>query len=188
MSKSAQIRELAAQGVGTAEIARRLGIRYQFAYGVLARVNQLPSSARQAKPPTAVKPELTAERLLAGGFVLAASWVSDAEGGIALNKPLPKEAGVYAFVIEGRAHYVGLASMGLSRRAYFYARPSATQRTSLRLNGMLIEHAAAGTEVQIYVATPPDGEWNDLPVDYCAGLELGLIRCFSLPWNKRSAG
>lgn len=40
MSKSEQIRQLAAQGKKVGEIAKLLGIRYQFAYNVLKRASK----------------------------------------------------------------------------------------------------------------------------------------------------
>ena len=42
MSVSENIRALAREGLSTAEIARRLGIRYQHAYNVLKSDNVLP--------------------------------------------------------------------------------------------------------------------------------------------------
>jgi hypothetical protein len=42
--------------------------------------------------------------------------------------------------------------------------------------------------IDIYTAVPPDLEWNGLPIHGSAGLELGLIKKFALPWNVRSAG
>jgi hypothetical protein len=41
--------------------------------------------------------------------------------------------------------------------------------------------------IEVYTAVPPNLEWNGLPVHGSAGLELGLIRKYSLPWNVRSA-
>lgn len=174
--------------MATAEIARQLGIRYQFAYGVIARDGNVPARPRRSTGARPTKPTLHVDHLLSSGFELAACWVAGDDGRIALDRALPKLPGVYAFAIGGVVQYVGLASIGLAKRTYFYARPGATQRTSLRLNALLLEHQATGTVVEVYVAMPPDGTWNSLPVDFCAGLELGLIRTFDLPWNKRSAG
>jgi hypothetical protein len=89
--------------------------------------------------------------------------------------------------MDGHAYYVGLATMGLAKRLHFYARPGATQRTSLRINGLLVDLLTAGRRVAIYTAHPPDQAWNDLPMSGDAGLELGLIEAFDLPWNKRGA-
>lgn len=160
--------------------------------------NFLPGSRRDVAPAAMVsatgaleavtalprRPLLTAERLLAAGFKIAGEWVI-ADGRIRTSQPMPKGRGVYAFVIDGSAVYVGLATMGLARRLHFYARPGSTQTTSLRLNALLGEMAAAGGRVEIYIAEPPNLSWNGLPVSGDAGLELGLIEAFELIWNKR---
>ncbi len=41
--------------------------------------------------------------------------------------------------------------------------------------------------IDIYAAIPPGLEWNGLPIHGSAGLELGLIKKYALPWNMRSA-
>jgi len=190
MTKAAAIRALADEGLSVAEIARNVGVRYQHAYNVLKR------SGGEARPPqtTAIasappsKPPLTVEHLVEGGFRHAASWtVADNE--VRIDRPLPKERGVYAFIIDGQAMYVGVATMGLAKRLYFYGKPGATQKTSLRLNDVIRRQITEdGNVIDIYVATPPQLEWNGLPVSGDAGLELGLIQTFRLPWNVRSAG
>ncbi len=75
--------------------------------------------------------------------------------------------------------------MGLRKRLYFYAKPGVTQRTSRRLNEILIKELSKGASIAIYTACPPDLDWNGLPVSGVAGLELGLIEAFHLPWNIR---
>lgn len=101
---------------------------------------------------------------------------------------MPKDVGVYAFAVGGVVQYVGVATMGLAKRTYFYARPGVTQRTSLRINELLLDQTASGAVVDVYVATPENLAWRGLPVHGAAGLELGLIKAFNLPWNKRSVG
>jgi hypothetical protein len=101
---------------------------------------------------------------------------------------LPKEVWVYAFARGEGVQYVGVATMGLAKRIYFYGRPGVTQRTSLRVNALIREALVTGSSIDIYIALPPDLEWNGLPVHGSAGLELGLIKKFRLPWNMWSAG
>jgi hypothetical protein len=96
--------------------------------------------------------------------------------------------GVYAFARDGVALYVGVATMGLAKRLYFYAKPGITQRTSQRLNGIIKSELQQVSFTDIYTSIPPDLEWNGLPIHGSAGLELGLIKRFALPWNMRSAG
>jgi hypothetical protein len=78
--------------------------------------------------------------------------------------------------------------MGLAKRIYFYAKPGVSQRTSLRLNNTIRRELQAATRIDVLIAQPDDMEWNGLPVHGAAGLELGLIKAYSLPWNMRSAG
>lgn len=132
------------------------------------------------------RPTLNAEQLLGSGFKLCAQWRLTARRTLETDHPLPPEKGVYAFVGRGVALYVGVASMGLRKRLYFYAKPGVTQRTSQRLNAILIDELTKGESIEIYAATPPDLEWNGLPVSGVAGLEIGLIERFHLPWNIRS--
>ena len=192
MTTSSNIRALAREGLSTAQIARRLGIRYQHAYNVLKPTKELRAADAQsdARPQAGnrpLKPALVVDELTASGFDLTSRWTLSGEGELALDQPLPRAIGVYAFVKSNVALYVGLATMGLARRIYFYGKPGATQRTSQRLNALLKNELLAGSAIDIYTAAPPDLEWNGLPIHGSAGLELGLIKKFALPWNKRSA-
>jgi hypothetical protein len=190
MTISDSIRKLASEGCETAEIARRLGIRYQHAYNVLKTSSpKARSSTESAKNPNSLlaKPALSVETLKAAGFVLSSRWLLSPENELAIETPLPKDVGVYAFVRGSIACYVGVATMGLAKRLYFYAKPGVTQRTSVRLNQILKGELVASPSIEIYTATPSDLEWNGLPVHGSAGLELGLIKKYDLPWNLRSA-
>jgi hypothetical protein len=127
------------------------------------------------------------DALVAGGFTFAGRWVLSNTGHLVLDRPLTKAVGVYAFVKDGAALYVGVATIGLAKRLYFYGKPGPTQRTSQRLNGIIKNELMAAPFMDIYTAVPPDLEWNGLPVHGSAGLELGLIKKYALPWNIRSA-
>ncbi len=193
MSISASIRKLAEEGLATADIAKRLGIRYQHAYGVLKGYRlRTSSNERTAGEPLAscastAKPELNVEVLLAGGFTFSGSWKLSQHGALQPTVPLSKNVGVYAFAKDGVALYVGVATMGLAKRLYFYGRPGASQRTSQRVNALIKAELANNSVIEIYTALPSDFEWNGLPVHGSAGLELGIIKKYSLPWNMRSA-
>ena len=187
-TKSEQIRTLRREGVAIAEIASRLGIRYQHAYKV-CRDEELSSnreaSAREGRSRSRIrKPTLTVDALLKGGFVRAGCWSS---GEKRLNCPadLPTEAGVYAFSINDVVVYVGLASRSLAQRLYLYGNPGASQRTNVRLNAVIRGEIVSGFTVEIYYARPPDLEWNGFKISGAEGLESGLIREFDLPWNMR---
>lgn len=193
MTKADQIRALAAEGLKSAEIAAVLGIRYQHAYNV---INAGPRRTLEAttKPPLTIRPEtrpqgkpaLTTEILISGGFKRVGQWISSRDG-LALETPAPKSKGVYAFVKAGVALYVGVATKGLAGRLYSYGRPGISQRTNQRLKAIILAELSGPEAIEIYVAMPPDLEWNCLPVNGSAGLELGLIEKFSLPWNVRGA-
>lgn len=196
MTVSEEIRVLARDGLSVAEIARRLGIRYQHAYNVL-KANGLLSTARSrvapdtnapTRPLAARKPPLMVEELERGGFEFAGRWVQSDTGDPTIDRTLPNAIGVYAFAKNGTVLYVGVATMGLAKRLYFYAKPGVTQRTSQRLNGIIRNELLAVPFIEIYTACPPDLQWNSLPVHGSAGLELGLIKKYALPWNMRSAG
>lgn len=133
------------------------------------------------------KPTLTTEMLLDAGFVHAARWMLDPQLHLTVDEPLPKEVGVYAIAKDGIVVYVGVATGGLKGRLYGYQRPGIGQQTNLRLNAVIKEELATTSDLAILIATPGDMEWNGLPVHGAAGLELGIIKKYSLPWNVRSA-
>lgn len=177
--------------------------RLRRAPGPLGKIANYPAGSRQASLHTAAaiaepdlegepiavtrnRPRLGEDVLQRAGFRVIGEWTAEA-GRLAPDRRLPPEPGVYAFVVEGAARYVGLAARGLAKRLYFYGRPGATQRTSQRLNGILLEALGAGKRVQIYAVSPAPSDWNGLPVSLAAGLELGLIECFELSWNIRGA-
>ncbi|WP_310473794.1 hypothetical protein [Sandarakinorhabdus sp.] len=191
MTKSDEIRRLSDSGLSVTEIAARLGIRYQHAYNVLKNAGKLPAprqtALRPKKPPAATKPPLSAQTLLDAGFQQASKWTLDANGALTLSKALPQDEGVYAFVKNELVQYVGVATMGLAKRVYFYARPGISQRTSQRLNETILHELSQGTQIEVLIAQPEDMTWNGLPVHGAAGLELGLIKAYTLPWNMRSA-
>lgn len=182
MTKSDQIRALAKEGLRNADIARRLGIRPQFVSNVLRR----SPSGRAAPPPKImkVKPPLTTDILVTGGFVRTSQWLAN-HAELALDGDLPRVTGVYAMVQNGAALYVGVAAKSLHQRFKFYIKPGPSQSTSLRVREALLGELSAGRTIEIYLATPPTMAWNDLPVNGAAGLEAGLIATYSLPWNKR---
>lgn len=189
ITKSDAIRDLARMGMATAEIARHLGVRYQHAYNVLHRDGALfPCARKETKAPLLSKSQLSVDELLAGGFVYTGRWCVSADGVLGVDRPLPQDVGVYAFALDGVVRYVGVATMGLAKRLYFYGHPGKSQKTSIRVGETIRREIARAGCVDVYVAMPPDLEWNGLPVHGAAGLELGLIRRYALPWNIRSAG
>lgn len=185
-TKSDQIRALAAEKMLTADIAKRLGIRYQHAYNVLhpSGASKAASRAKTATPP---KPYLKSDRLVQAGFDLNARWLKDKAGDLVLDGEVRREPGVYAFVSDDVALYIGVATMGLAKRLYFYRRPGPTQKTSIRVKALLLETLGRTQQIDVYTASPTNFEWNGVPVSGVVGLEYGLIQTFQLAWNIRGA-
>jgi hypothetical protein len=73
----------------------------------------------------------------------------------------------------------------LRTRLGHYLRGHEGQKTSAHIKRRIIETLLSGAVVQVLVATPPELEWNGLPVDGAAGLETGLIRLIKPPWNRQ---
>lgn len=186
VTKADQIRRFAAEGLSVSEVAAKVGVRYQHAYNVLKRSGTAaaPRAVRSTAP---TKPPLDAKTLLNAGFRRVSRWTLDDNDLLVLTDALPKEVGVYAFVRAGLVMYVGVATMGLAKRIYFYGRPGVSQRTSLRLNDIIKRELQSAAEIDVLIAQPDDMRWNGLPVHGAAGLELGLIKAYALPWNMRGA-
>lgn len=137
-----------------------------------------PKSAR-----TRVK--LAANELIEAGFQRCGCWTTNAEGSVRFVGDIPKAPGVYAFALDDVVVYVGVATMGLKKRLNSYGRPGASQLTNIRINSLIAKELTKGREFELLVAVPGETEWNGLPVDIASGLELGLIREYLPPWNKR---
>jgi hypothetical protein len=195
MNKSEVIRSLAREGLTVANIAQQVGVRYQFARNVLLRAGLLEgvrrakgdgeTSSSAVKARDRAKPVLSVEDLVRAGFEHSSRWQLTKDGGLALENALPVARGVYAMAKNGEVQYVGLATMGIAKRFKFYIRPGKTQRTSIRLNALLKRELQTAQVIDIYTASPPDLAWKGLPVSGMAGLELGLIEGYKLPWNIR---
>lgn len=189
MNKSAQIRELAAAGLACADVARRVGVSYQFAYNVIRQSGpsfQVRRSSRPAAEVAATKPRLEVALAVERGFALVGHWDVNGDKLVLVGAP-PKVAGVYAFAPDDTVQYVGLASISLSQRLGFYRTPGVSQRTNVRMNAELRARIAISGPVAIFTASPPDFEWNGLRVNGAEGLEAGIIKTYLLPWNVRGA-
>lgn len=184
-TKSAHIRALGATGLPVAAIAKAVGVRYQHVRNVLMDSGLIIPNKHAVVPRTPVppKPPLTRKALLDAGFHIAGRWMN-VNGDLAFEGDLPAAAGVYAFCDKDIAFYVGVATMGVAKRLYFYRKPAVTQTTSMRVKALLLEHLSSDS-MDVLVAMAGLSEWNGLPVDLNAGLELGLIKGHHLKWNKR---
>jgi len=203
-TKADRIRALAHAGYLRTEIATLLNIRYQHVRHVLERSGISLGRVRDAVPaalPTAAsasfepKPDQTTategfppSRLIDAGFVRIGQWTSVSDEAFALDSVAPRDAGVYAFVVDGVISYVGLTQRGLRGRMSHYVRGHSRQRTSARVKGRILAALRFGSRIEILVATPDAMEWNGLPVLTAPGLEAGLIRLIQPEWNMQGRG
>ncbi len=166
-----------------------MGVKYQHAYKVLKSAGLLPLAQSRATPQGKTPPAraiLTCTHLLAHGFKQEGAWSLAGLGILALDRTLGRGPGVYAFALNGVVLYVGVATRCIANRLGFYRRPATSQRTNVRLNALLLDALAKVDRIDVLVARPEPGSWNGLPVNTCAGLELGIIHAFQLPWNQRN--
>lgn len=191
---SDKIRALAREGYLRSEIAQFLGIRYQHARKVmidagimdgLSRGGATRTSKPRARFPATPKPRgpTPVSVLRDAGFIKLGNWIADDKGKLALSVQAPQDPGVYAFATEGLVRYVGLTQVGFNKRMQNYRVGHVRQRTSHRINAVILQHIGAGTVVEIYLAMPPAMDWNGLPINTAAGLEAGLIEMIQPPWN-----
>ena len=189
-STSDKIRALLREGYLRTEVAQFLSIRYQHVRkvavdaGIESGLQGGIAVLRKARPLPKVREDVAIDILVDAGFQKLGAWMADGVGGIALTVSAPRDAGVYVFVVDGLIKYIGVSSAGIRSRMSNYRARQKGQRTSARVNQIIKEHVAAGTIVEVYVATPPALEWNGLPVVTAAGLEAGLIKMVQPPWNK----
>ncbi|ESY01398.1 GIY-YIG nuclease family protein [Mesorhizobium sp. LNJC405B00] len=190
-TKSDKIRALLREGYLRTEVADFLDIRYQHVRKVAVDAGIEDGLQRgivvvpKSKPiPKVVREDVAIDVLTDAGFERLGTWVTDGAGGIALDTSAPRDAGVYAFVVDGLIKYIGVSRAGIRSRMSNYRLGQMGQKTSARVNQVINEHVTAGTVVEIYIAMPPALEWNGLPVITAAGLEAGLIKMIQPPWNK----
>lgn len=186
-TKADMIRALDCAGFCRTEIAQFLEIRYQHVRNTLIRGTgggaRISTSSSGTKP-ASIEP-WSVQRLMDAGFVLLGDCSLMDENGFNYSATAPATAGVYAFAVDGWIKYVGLTRNTLRARLGHYIRGHKGQRTSAHIKGRILEKLHEGLSVQVLVATPPNFEWNGLPVDGAPGLETGLIRLIKPEWNRQ---
>jgi hypothetical protein len=186
-TKADKIRTLDRSGMSRAEIARFLGISYQHVRNTLVpATSRTRSSPIATADPQPIKP-WPAQRLIDAGFILIGECSAAGAGAFSYSDRAPAVAGVYAFAVDGVVKYVGLTRGTLRTRLgqYVYGHPG--QRTSARVKGLILDALARGRRVQVLAAQPPSSEWNGLPIDGAAGLEIGLIQTIKPEWNQHGS-
>lgn len=191
-----KVRALAHADYGRSEISKLLGIRYQHVRNVMLRSGltggltrdaQAEREAVEVEAAPAPREDMAWTVLTGAGFECIGEWTQDPESLIRLDGKAPASPGVYAFIVDDVVVYVGLTLSGLKTRFDQYRRGHKGQRTSSRINGRIAETLQAGKTVRVLVATPEPSEWQELPVNTAAGLEVGLIEMIRPSWNIRGA-
>lgn len=169
---------------------RVVGIRGKLVNRLRAEISVPSSTTVDTEIEISLKPKrppLSVEALLKAGFQQSGTWVLGSDGRPCVEGEIPSGKGVYAFASRETVFYVGVAGMGLRKRLYFYGKPGSQQATNIRVNELIRLSLVEDGTVTILTATPPDFEWGGLVVNGRAGLEVGLIESFYLPWNVRGA-
>ena len=114
------------------------------------------------------------QTLLDAGFEKVGEWRSSG-GDLVLeaSADLKRPGAVYAFVAEGHVVYIGVAQRPLSQRLRLYSKPGPTQTTSQRLKRLLLSALDSRQMIEVVAIWPEQSEWNGLPVDNAAGIEVG---------------
>ena len=187
-TKADMIRALDRAGFSRTEISQFLEIRYQHVRNTQIRATgggtRISTSHSATKPLAPIEP-WSIQRLMDAGFVLLGDCSLMDENGFSYSAVAPATAGVYAFAVDGWIKYVGLTRNTLRVRLGHYIRGHKGQKTSAHIKGRILEKLHEGLSVQVLVATPPNFEWNGLPVDGAPGLETGLIRLIQPEWNRQ---
>lgn len=192
------IRALARSGYSRVEIADLLDIRYQhvrnvlFRSGIFTGLKNVELEVDRSPVVVEVSEEdnetIGASFLIGAGFSLLGTWTQPSTGEIVLSANPPKEPGVYAFVLDDVVVYVGLTQTGLKVRLDSYRRGHERQRTSSRVKGLISKALSENQKVEVLIVVPPPLEWNGLPINTAAGLEMGLIKFIKPLWNILGAG
>jgi hypothetical protein len=192
-----KIRALANAGYDRVAIAKSLNIRYQHVRHVMLRsgiTGGLRREVEAEREPVEVdaahapREDTSWNVLLEAGFLYLGEWTHEPDSLLRLEGAAPSVPGVYAFVVDDVVVYVGLTLNGLKNRFDQYRRGHKGQRTSSRINGKIKQTLLEGKRVKVLIATPELSEWQDLPVNTAAGLEVGLIEMIRPLWNIRGAG
>jgi len=185
-TKADMVRALDRAGMTRADIARFLGIRYQHVRSTLGPKAESTRSVSSSTPPELRhREQWPVRRLIDAGFHLLGECSLSGADAFIYSAKAPTEPGVYVFAVDGFAKYVGLTRGGLRTRLGHYVYGHRAQRTSARVKELILAALRSDHQVQVLIATPPEMEWNGLPVDGAAGLETGLIRLIRPEWNQQ---
>jgi excinuclease UvrABC nuclease subunit len=130
---------------------------------------------------------VTGRKLRALGFAPAGEFLAAEKSGGRIRydgrELLPTTSGLYAFVLNDRVMYIGVAGTNLRRRVAGGHGRALTERKPSYAAEQLRGALQAGERVRVMIATPEPGSWNGIPVDTALGLEPALIEQAQPPWN-----
>ena len=169
--------------VEAVDLSRKI-VRFERDDKARSRMATGRTRTKSAKKRALLPKLMKADELVKAGFKNCGSWEMT-ETGIQLNGKPPREPGVYALIVDGNVHHIGRSLKGFRHRMGHYRKPGSTQRTSIRINGLIKSTLQSGKTVETLAAFPEPSEWNGLPVDVVSGLETGLVAKVSPPWNKQ---
>jgi hypothetical protein len=101
------------------------------------------------------------DQLIEAGFKNVGPWQLDPVIGPKFVGQIPKDAGVYVFVVNDQVCYVGCAQRGLHKRFLKYKSRKNKGAVAVRLRAYIAKALASGAEVSVYVMTPPSRSVHD---------------------------
>ena len=121
------------------------------------------------------------------GFENVGNWyLNDGSIMFILNSHANQKNILYAFVVDGVIKYIGKSILTLRRRIYAYQHFGPTQKTNIRVHGLLKEMLIKNKSISIYAfVTKNPMLYKGVPIDLAAGLEDSLIAKFKPEWNIR---
>jgi hypothetical protein len=123
------------------------------------------------------------DKLREAGFRLVGEWTPDGDGIKLSCQPEKGSATVYAFVLDRAVVYIGKTETCLRGRMQGYRNGKGSQRTNIRVRGLVLEALKAGSRIELMALSPEPTEWHGLPVNTAVGLEAGLIDQLKPVWN-----
>jgi len=125
-------------------------------------------------------------RLKKAGFKEVGFWsIEDNRPQYTLTREETTYNVLYAFVAGTEVLYIGKTTIALRDRMYQYQRPGVSQRTNVRVNGLIADMLSLGDDIRIYALPDPgDMKYYGFHLNLAAGLEDDVISQLRPKWNK----
>ena len=98
---------------------------------------------------------------------------------------MTSSSGVYAFIVDEVAQYVGVSLRSFSERMTQYRIGHKSQPTNVVMRQRFLDMINDGQKVEVYCLETDHVEWQGWPVNVAAGLEVALIKKYQLAWNSK---